>query len=60
MMLPMKPPCGFFARRDLKRGFVFQPIDQPFGEIPSGGNQEGWKKSLREVSAYSTVCPEFA
>jgi hypothetical protein len=35
-------------------------IDRPFGEMPSGGNQEGWKKSLREVSAYSTVCPEFA
>jgi hypothetical protein len=24
-------------------GLHLSAIDQPFGEIPSGGNQEGWK-----------------
>jgi hypothetical protein len=34
-------------------------IDRPFGEN-AAGHIIGWRRSVREVSAYSTVCPEFA
>jgi len=53
----VKSPCGFSARRDLKRGFVSShrlaarqkpKLDQP-----------GWKRSVREVSAYSTLYREL-
>jgi hypothetical protein len=34
-------------------------IDQPFGEVPLVRSWAG-EKAVREVSAYSTVFPEFA
>jgi hypothetical protein len=34
-------------------------MDRPLGETPSGRSLD-WKGSVREVSAYSTVGPEFA
>ena len=54
-------PCRFPARRDL--GAVLQPpdIDRAFGGTAVGSDQglDG-VRGYREVSAYSTVEPEFA
>jgi hypothetical protein len=55
-------PCRFPARRDLDAGLQPPPgTDQPFGEIAACSDQrlEG-VRGCREVSAYSTVYPEFA
>jgi len=56
--------AGEAAPRVLSRGVTSSEasapaIDKPSGETPRAG-QSGWNGSFREVSAYSTVCPEFA
>jgi hypothetical protein len=47
----------FLRRRDLR--LSAPDIDQPFGEAPLVRSWAG-EKAVREVSAYSTVFPEFA
>jgi len=56
--------AGEAAARVFSRGVTSSEtsapaIDKPLGETPRV-SQSGWKRSVREVSAYSTVCPEFA
>jgi hypothetical protein len=53
------PPCKFCAGGDLGRGFPFRhrPAVRRQRRVADHGLEEG---DLREVSAYSTVCPESA
>jgi hypothetical protein len=51
-------PTGFLAKRDLKRASA-PDTDQPLGANAAVRSSAGGER-FREVSAYSTVCPEFA
>jgi hypothetical protein len=48
-LVAMTRPSAFFVSAN----------DQPLGETPRG-SPDGGKRSGREVSDYSTVCPQFA
>jgi hypothetical protein len=59
VVLFAKSPCRFPATTRPQARLSAPDIDQPFGEN-AVGQIIGWRRSVREVSAYSTVYPEFA
>ena len=55
----VKLPCGTFRNGRPQAKLRLSDIDRPFGETPSGTSSAG-RRSVREVSAYSTARPAIS